>query len=107
MLAVWVHLAFVVFYFASVTPGILFSYSSIIFCEFYFHDSEESRETHTINTSRILMNLQYLRNVLFCIKYVNSTLVQIADLKRKTHNVDKPNGDIVSDTHSKHVYFTM
>ena len=48
----WVsHLTFVVFKLASVTSGILFSYASIIFGEFYFGESKEHCETQVIKFS--------------------------------------------------------
>ena len=44
---------------ASVTSGVLFSYASIAFGEFYFGESEEPRETRGIKFSRKLSILQY------------------------------------------------
>ena len=44
---------------ASVTSGVLFSYASVTFGEFYFGESEEPRETHGIKFSRKLSILQY------------------------------------------------
>ena len=42
--------------------GVLFSYASILFGEFYFGESKESRETCVIKFSRKLSILQYLTN---------------------------------------------
>ena len=39
--------------------GVLFSYASIIFLDFYFPDSKEPRETWVTKGSRKLRNLQY------------------------------------------------
>ena len=44
---------------ATVTSGVLFSYASIIFGEFYFGESKEARETRIIKFSRKLSILQY------------------------------------------------
>ena len=44
---------------ASVTSGILFSYASIIFGEFYFGELKAPLETHVIKFSRKLSILQY------------------------------------------------
>ena len=48
---------------ASVTSGVLFSYASIIFGEFYFSESKEPRETRVIKFSRKLSILQYYGNL--------------------------------------------
>ena len=48
------------FHFVSVMSGVLFSCASIIFCEFYFHDSMEPRIIRVIKLSRKLSILQYV-----------------------------------------------
>ena len=45
---------------ASLMSGVLFSYASIRFREFYFCNSKEPRETHVIKLSQKLSILQYL-----------------------------------------------
>ena len=58
MLAIWVRLILAYLNLASVTSGVLFSYASIIFGEFYFGESKELRETLVIKFSRKLSILQ-------------------------------------------------
>ena len=59
---IWVCLTFAVFKFESVTStsGVLLSFASIIFGEFYFGESVEPRETRVIKFSRKLSILQYI-----------------------------------------------
>ena len=60
---------------ASVTFGILFSYASIIFGEFYFGESKEPCETRVIKFSRKLSILQY--SVLYLhIKHSDCSVIQ-------------------------------
>ena len=78
---------------ASVTPGVLCSYASIIFGEFYFGESKEPHETRVIKFSRKLSILQYFIPEIKKIKF------KFFVLENATLEGDKMNTSMWSNTY--------
>ena len=79
---------------ASVTSGVLFSYESIIFGEFYIGESKEPRETRVIKFSRKLSILQYFvcvgkmkESAVFCLCWEKDRICSILLVLGKLRNL--------------------